>query len=132
MERAAAFCYRLLGREDLRAPRLISVAAWTAGGLALRQLRIAQRPASHHRGAVDAPRAGVPQHGDLGAVEGLDAADVWIPFASVRFWIFFSAFFGLTGTLLTTLTGTSMMIVAIIAFLVGYLSGVAAVAAIRW
>jgi hypothetical protein len=32
MERAAAFFYRLRGGEDLRIPRLLSIAAWLAGG----------------------------------------------------------------------------------------------------
>ncbi len=31
------------------------------------------------------------------------ASDLWLPFVSLRFWTFFSAFFGLTGTVLTAL-----------------------------
>jgi hypothetical protein len=37
------------------------------------------------------------------ATEGVDFADFWLPFLSVRFWVFFLTFFGLTGTLLNLL-----------------------------
>lgn len=63
----------------------------------------------------------------------LDAAALWIPFASVRFWIFFAAFFGLSGTLLTTIADVgSQLVVAPLSVGTGYLCGVAAAAAVKW
>jgi len=42
---------------------------------------------------------------DVDVAEGIDAADaLWLPLLSLRFWIFFAAFFGLTGTALHFLT----------------------------
>jgi membrane protein implicated in regulation of membrane protease activity len=49
---------------------------------------------------LDSPDADVDLHAD---VEGHDAGgfgDIWLPFASLRFWVFFLTFFGLTGTVL--------------------------------
>ncbi len=37
------------------------------------------------------------------ATDGVDFSDFWLPLVSVRFWVFFLTFFGLTGTLLNLL-----------------------------
>jgi len=64
---------------------------------------------------------------------GFDGADLWLPFASVRFWIFFSTFFGLAGTLLSTVGGMSgTPLIAGSAVAVGYVCGVLASGAIKW
>ena len=63
---------------------------------------------------------------------GFDALDAWLPFMSLRFWTFCLAFFGLTGTLLTTLElGGSQLTVGLLAGGMGYVAGVGASAAIR-
>lgn len=72
---------------------------------------------------------------ELDAGHGIDfsGADFWIPFASVRFWIFFTAFFGLAGTLLSTVGSMSaQMVVGGAALGTGYVCGVAASAAFKW
>ncbi|MBT8494533.1 MAG: DUF1449 family protein, partial [Deltaproteobacteria bacterium] len=62
----------------------------------------------------------------------IDAA-AWLPFASVRFWLFFMTFFGLTGTLLTTVAGvTSSLAVAVMATVTGYFCGIGASATVKW
>lgn len=40
--------------------------------------------------------------GEGGSGAGLDVG-VWLPFFSIRFWVFFACFFGVTGTILTIL-----------------------------
>ena len=41
---------------------------------------------------------------DADVAPSVDTADaLWLPFLSLRFWLFFVAFFGLVGTMLTTL-----------------------------
>ncbi len=40
--------------------------------------------------------------GEGGSGSGLDLG-VWLPFFSIRFWVFFACFFGVTGTILTIL-----------------------------
>lgn len=60
----------------------------------------------------------------------VDGALAWLPFASLRFWIFFAAFFGLTGALLSW-SGTSMVPGLILAVAVGAASGSAVVATLR-
>jgi len=63
----------------------------------------------------------------------LAAIDLWIPFASLRFWIFFSAFFGLMGTLLTSFGSLSAQVaIGGISVATGYVAGVAASAAVKW
>ncbi len=49
--------------------------------------------------------AGADAHADahLEGGEGVELSDLWLPFTSVRFWVFFLCFFGLTGLLLTLL-----------------------------
>lgn len=66
--------------------------------------------------------------GELGA----DVALAWLPVASMRFWTFFLAFFGLTGTILT-LGGVvaSAVITGVIAGGVGYACGMGVVQVIR-
>lgn len=58
---------------------------------------------------------------------GFDAAfDAWLPIASIRFWTFFAAFFGMTGTALTATSNLGMTLTLGPAIGVGYVSGVAA------
>jgi len=61
-----------------------------------------------------------------------DAVSSWLPFASVRFWTFFLAFFGLTGT--TLVVGDlshSPPLIAGLSIGVGYLSGMSIVTTLR-
>jgi len=54
------------------------------------------------------------------------AAEIWLPFFSLRFWIFATAFFGLTGTLLSflqILSSDSMIV--IISSIMGIVAGLA-------
>ena len=63
---------------------------------------------------------------------GMDAVMAWLPFMSMRFWTFFLAFFGLTGAALTLAEAIDdRVIIAIIAGVIGYGSGVTVVSAIR-
>lgn len=57
---------------------------------------------------------------------------VWVPMMSFRFWTFGSAFFGLTGTLLTTLTGAGGVIVAGLSAVTGLGVGTASASVVRW
>jgi membrane protein implicated in regulation of membrane protease activity len=73
---------------------------------------------------------GGPDHGD--AHGGfLDALQSWLPIASLRFWTFFAAFFGLTGTAMTVLGAAGKVPVAIASIAVGYASGIILTRAIR-
>ena len=45
--------------------------------------------------------------GDLAHVDGADL--MWLPLLTLRFWIFFVAFFGLTGTLLTVMAKVGLV-----------------------
>jgi hypothetical protein len=76
-------------------------------------------PAGH--GAADAGHGG-----------GLDLLLGWLPITSLRFWIVFAAFFGLTGVALSlgALVGPEPL-PAIIAGAVGWVAGVMVVGAIR-
>ena len=59
-------------------------------------------------------------------VHGVDIADFWLPFITVRFWVFFLCFFGMTGTVLTLL-GLAGPWTALVASLgVGVVSGFSA------
>lgn len=62
---------------------------------------------------------------------GVDVLLGWLPITSMRFWTFFAAFFGLTGTILAgwSLTGAAMT--AVLAVAVGYVSGLAMDRAVR-
>lgn len=76
--------------------------------------------------------AGADASVDAGHAGGFDAMDAWLPFASLRFWTFFAAFFGLTGTLLTSFElGGGAVTVGVLSGAMGYLSGVAVTAVIR-
>jgi membrane protein implicated in regulation of membrane protease activity len=59
-----------------------------------------------------------------------DTVLAWLPLGSFRFWTFFAAFFGLTGTALTML-GTSSPVVVGAAVAVGYASGLMLTRALR-
>jgi len=56
----------------------------------------------------------------------------WLPFLSFRFWTFGSAFFGLAGTLLTTLSSASVPLVAMLSAGTGLGVGTLSAAMIRW
>lgn len=56
----------------------------------------------------------------------------WLPFLSFRFWTFGAAFFGLAGTLLTTLTSASVPVVATLSAGTGLGVGTLSAAMIRW
>ncbi len=80
---------------------------------------------------VDAD-ADVDTDADSDAVGAADAVMSWLPVASMRFWTFFLAFFGLTGTVLTGLDMLSNAVaIGIIAGVVGYVSGFTVVKALR-
>ena len=66
---------------------------------------------------------GVDAHGDQAGAA--DALLGWMPVTSLRFWTFFAAFFGLTGTLLTTWVGTGFAPALAMSIGAGYLSGIA-------
>lgn len=66
-------------------------------------------------GEVDA--AGDADHGPLDVFAG------WLPVTSLRFWTFFSAFFGGVGTVLTAWNLSSPVVAGVVAAVAGYLSG---------
>jgi hypothetical protein len=55
----------------------------------------------------------------------------WMPITSLRFWTFFLGFGGAAGSLLSWLTGTGAAFVGVASAAVGWVSGVAVVAAMR-
>ena len=65
-----------------------------------------------------------------GAVDGADLQS-WLPFFSLRFWIYFSATFGLSGAVITYLELTSALITAGLSAGAGTLAGTAMVATVR-
>ena len=67
-------------------------------------------------------------HGSGFDVHGFDA---WLPIGSLRFWTFFCAFFGLSGTALTAIGDLGMTMTLAPSIGVGYLSGVVATKAMR-
>ena len=71
-------------------------------------------------GHVEADHAGSAEHG-----ADADAAGIWLPFFSLRFWVFASCFFGLSGTLLTAID-IGVVATAIISVVVGLFCGFAA------
>lgn len=89
----------------------------------------------HHGGAgghgaeVDAHAAGHAGEADHGGP--LDALLSWLPLSSLRFWTFFAAFFGLTGTALAMATGAGPVATAIAAVAIGYGAAIALTRAIR-
>lgn len=62
-------------------------------------------------------------HGEVG---GTDFSDLWLPFLSVRFWVYFLCFFGLTGTILSLLALAGKWTTLTAAVGVGTLTGFAA------
>jgi len=82
--------------------------------------------AGGHDGDADA-------HGDVDSEHGgvLDAALGWLPVSSLRFWTFFAAFFGLTGTALSLLPNTGSIVTAVAAVALGYGAGITLTRAIR-
>ncbi len=68
---------------------------------------------------------------DHDAGGGMDALSGWLPIASIRFWIFFLAFFGLTGTTLSAGKFFSGTLIAILSGAVGYVCGASITSAIR-
>lgn len=71
--------------------------------------------------------------GHDGSVEGHAAdAHLWLPFLSLRFWTYTVAVFGVTGLLMTLLTGASSGAVAAISTLMGVGSGLAVSGLIRF
>lgn len=56
----------------------------------------------------------------------------WLPFLSFRFWTFGAAFFGLTGTLLTTLTSIGVPLVAVLSAGTGLGVGALSAWMIQW
>jgi hypothetical protein len=61
-----------------------------------------------------------------------DRRKLWLPVLSLRFWTYGSAFFGLTGTLLTTLTATSAFIIAMLSTGLGVGVGTLSAWLVRW
>jgi hypothetical protein len=57
--------------------------------------------------------------------------DVWLPFTSLRFWVFFLAFFGLTGTLLSVLGLADRWTILVAALVMGSGLGIGAASAIH-
>ncbi len=57
---------------------------------------------------------------------GVELSDFWLPFVSVRFWVFFLCFFGLTGTVFTLLVLAGKWGTLIAAMAMGALTGFAA------
>ena len=78
---------------------------------------------------VDAHADGDIHHADVG---GSDVLDAWLPLTSLRFWTFFLAFFGLSGTLLQGLALIdSAAIVGVVSGAIGWLSGTSMVTVYR-
>ena len=82
---------------------------------------------------VDVDIDGGFDHGDADAHGDLDFGgfDAWLPIGSLRFWTFFSAFFGLVGSLLVLATGMNPILALGPSLGVGYVSGVSAVKILR-
>jgi hypothetical protein len=78
-------------------------------------------------GAKDADQDAEHVDKDGGVIDGF----AWLPVASLRFWTFFLAFGGATGTLLTWAGGLHPAVTGAIAFVVGWLCGLGMVQAMR-
>ncbi len=70
---------------------------------------------------ADADADGDVDHGG----SGLDALSAWLPFASLRFWTFFAAFFGLTGVTMSLGKFAGQFVGLGLAVGVGYVCGAA-------
>ena len=77
--------------------------------------------------------ADLDAHADHDHDGGLDGALAWLPLASLRFWTFFMAFFGATGTALTFIErDIDAWVLLAIAVAMGYVCGAAAVSVFRY
>jgi len=77
--------------------------------------------------------ADLDAHTDHDHDGGLDGALAWLPLASLRFWTFFMAFFGATGTALTFIErDINAWVLLAIAVAMGYVCGAAAVSVFRY
>jgi membrane protein implicated in regulation of membrane protease activity len=81
--------------------------------------------------ATDGDGHGASHDGAVDHGSALDALLSWLPLSSFRFWTFFAAFFGLTGTALSLLASAGPVATAIAATATGYGAGVALTRAIR-
>jgi membrane protein implicated in regulation of membrane protease activity len=88
----------------------VYIAAFVLGGILLGASMLLGHHDGHADGEADAHAssdsdAGADAHadGDAAAEHGVELSDFWLPFVSVRFWVFFLCFFGLTGTVFTLL-----------------------------
>lgn len=57
---------------------------------------------------------------------------IWLPMLTFRFWTFGSAFFGLTGALLTSFTGVGALMVAVMSGATGLSVGTVSAWMVRW
>lgn len=75
----------------------------------------------------------VEAHLDMGGHDGagLSLSDLWLPFTSLRFWVFFLSFFGLTGTVLSLLELATPVVTLLSAAGLGLSSGFAAAFIVR-
>jgi membrane protein implicated in regulation of membrane protease activity len=80
---------------------------------------------------VDADADADGDHDVAHGVSGFDALEAWLPIASMRFWTFFLAFFGLTGTVMTAGSLLGGIATPIIAGAVGYVCGASITNSIR-
>lgn len=76
---------------------------------------------------ADADGDGDFDHG-MGA---FDAMVAWLPFASLRFWTFFAAFFGLTGVVLEAGEFTARFVTLGVAIGIGYVCGAGMTTVVR-
>ncbi|HTE56941.1 MAG TPA: hypothetical protein VK698_39080 [Kofleriaceae bacterium] len=106
----------------------IYLTAMLVGGVLVALSIVAGADHGWHHGDV----GGHGADGHAGSEGGFaDAVLSWLPVGSFRFWTFFAAFFGLTGTALTMLGVGGAVPVAVVASAVGYASGLMLTRAIR-
>lgn len=121
---------------------LYLIALGLGGTLLLASLLLGGDHDGHAAGDLDAPGElaadAAPDAAGDAADHGMaaDAALAWLPVASLRFWTFFLAFFGLTGTVLSVAGTTGRMVASplvtgLIAGATGYACGLGVVVAIR-
>lgn len=84
--------------------------------------------ASHALTVADASHGGDITRRD----ERRHGRKLWLPITSFRFWTFGSAFFGLTGTLLTALTGAPGVVIAGLSSVMGAGAGTLSASLVRW
>lgn len=77
---------------------------------------------------VDGADVDGPDHGDLdhGDLDHGGFSEVWLPFMSLRFWVFFLAFFGATGTVLSLFALAGKWPTLVASLVMGLLIGVSA------